>query len=163
MTRTFTATGFDEVPTGMYVVEFAEIKDKTATFTEDGVEKTREYMSWWLPIKEGEHEGRMLFANVSNSFGPKSKLRRWAENMTGRTFEDGDEFDVDELVGKRYQAMVENVKKGDREYANVVGLYQLRDTDGDLKPKGVETNGKLGGHSGELSPEDEKDFAEAPF
>jgi hypothetical protein len=134
MARTFTATGYDVVPPGMYVVEFEQIKDKTTTFTEDdGTEKTREYMSWSLPIAEGPYKDRLLFANVSNSFGPKSKLRKWAEQMIGHEIEEGEYFDVDDLVGKRYQAMVENVRNGKETYANVVGLYAVRDTDGGLR------------------------------
>jgi hypothetical protein len=117
----YTATDYEPVPPGLYTARLEEIEEATG---EHGT-----YYRWPFVIEdEGEHEGRKVFANVSDKFGPQSKARRWCEQMIGRVIRKGEQFDTDVLLNKSYHIMVSNTPEDERGrvYDNVENVHRVR-------------------------------------
>jgi hypothetical protein len=104
---TYTATDYEPVPPGLYTARLETIEEATS---QHGI-----YYRWQFVIEdEGDYEGRSVYANVSDKFGPQSKARRWCEQMIGRAIRKGEEFDTDALLGKAYHIMVTNTPEDER-------------------------------------------------
>jgi len=126
----------DPIPPGLYEGELKTITEKTSFFknADTGEEERRTYYQWGFQIRnDEEYGGRWINANVSSSFGPKSKQRQWVESMLGRTLATGEEFDTDDLIGGIYHLTVHNQKKGDRTFAEISSVKKIRSQSGSSK------------------------------
>jgi hypothetical protein len=104
---TYTATDYEPVPPGLYMARLEEIKEAKS---QHGV-----YYRWKFVIEdESAQEGRSVYANVSDKFGPQSKARQWCEQMIGRAIRKGEQFDTDALLDGSYQIMVVNSPEDER-------------------------------------------------
>jgi hypothetical protein len=104
---TYTATDYEPVPLGLYMARLEEIKEAKS---QHGV-----YYRWKFVIEdESAQEGRSVYANVSDKFGPQSKARQWCEQMIGRAIRKGEQFDTDALLDGSYQIMVVNSPEDER-------------------------------------------------
>ncbi len=128
MTPTYTVEDPEPVPTGLYEAELKAIIEKTAFFKNDNdEEERRRYYQWQFDIvNDEEFAGRKLFVNVSDAFGPKAKQRQFVESMIGRPLKAGEEFNTDDLIGGVYHVTVHHKTKGDRTYAEVTSINQIR-------------------------------------
>jgi len=118
---TYTATDYEPVPPGLYTARLEEINEAQS---QHGI-----YYRWRFVIEdEGEYNGREVYANVSDKFGPQSKARRWCEQMVGRVVRKGEQFDTDVLLGQPYHIMVSNTPEDERGrvYDNVENVHRFR-------------------------------------
>jgi hypothetical protein len=129
----YKATDYDPVPPGLYTARLEDTEEATG---EHGI-----YYRWQFVIEdEGEHEGRKVFANVSDKFGPQSKARRWCEQMIGRVIRKGEQFDTDALLNKSYHIMVSNTPEDERGrvFDNVENVHRVRSKEGTKAEKADE-------------------------
>jgi hypothetical protein len=108
MGHTITATDYDLLDTGTYGVEWKKIGDpemgefgrfiKIAFTICDATD--------WEIIYGANGDPFELVAQASYKLTKGSKLRDWCEATLGRPIEDGEEFDLDSLVGKRALAAI---------------------------------------------------------
>jgi hypothetical protein len=129
---TYIATDYEPVPPGLHTAKLENIEEATS---QHGT-----YFRWCFVIEEEvEQEGRKVYANVSDKFGPQSKARRWCEQMIGRTIRKGEQFDTDALLGCSYHIMVSNTSEDERGrvYDNGESVHAVRSQD-DPKPQKTE-------------------------
>jgi hypothetical protein len=118
---TYTATEYEPVPPGLYTARLEKIEEATS---QHGT-----YYRWQFVIEDDdEFEGREVYANVSDKFGPQSKARQWCEQMIGRTIRKGEQFNTDVLLGHSYHIMVTNTPEDERGrvYDNVDNVHKVR-------------------------------------
>lgn len=121
---------------GNYVPVEEGLYDATITRYEDS-EPHAEYgpgVKVFFQIDEtddaGEDGGRELSGLASVKFSEKAKLRLWSEAAIGRKIEPDEEFELDQIVGKRVKIKVVHVHKGDKVYDRIDDVIPMR------KPKG---------------------------
>jgi len=88
------------VPEGMYVVKLTKLEPQTHAQWGEGIK-------WNFEITEGEHAGVNITAISSTKVSPKSKIFSWVQSF-GITLEAGQEFDLEELIGRVVHAKVQN-------------------------------------------------------
>ena len=118
---TYMATDYEPVPPGLYTAKLKKI--------EEAESQHGTYYRWEFVIEdEGDQEGRPVYTNVSDKFGPQSKARRWCEQMIGRAIRKGEQFDTDALLGNSYHIMVTNTPADERGrvYDNVENVHRIR-------------------------------------
>lgn len=71
----------------------------------------------------GEFDGREMSGLCSVKFSAKSKLRVWVEAAIGRKVEDGEDFNLDEIIGRPVMMQVVHRKTADRSYDNIGMLF----------------------------------------
>lgn len=103
---------------GVYVARVSSIEEKEGRWGT--------FLSWAFQIDdpESEHDGRVILGMTPSRWAEGEKTDRWLQAF-GISANVGDEFDLDELVGKRVQIMVQNRTQGDREFSNVISLKPL--------------------------------------
>jgi hypothetical protein len=116
----YTATDYEPLDPGLYVGRFVEVREAKS---EHGA-----YYRWIFEIRDEEHGGRQIHANVSDKFGPGSKARQWVEAMIGRRLANGERFDTDDLIGQDFHVTVVNVEKDGRTYDNIASVNAIRKT-----------------------------------
>lgn len=114
----YTATDYEPLDPGLYVGRFIEVREAKS---EHGT-----YYRWVFEIKDEDHKGRQIHANVSDKFGPSSKARQWAELMISRPLQNGERFDTDDLIGRDFHLTIVNVEKDGRAYDNVTSVNAIR-------------------------------------
>lgn len=94
-----TESEFEMVPEGDIVK--AKVKSIEGPVTIQWGDKSFERFNWKFEITEGEYKGFHINDGTSPKFSvdPPSKLYEWACMLLGRTFEVGETFDTDDLVG----------------------------------------------------------------
>ena len=76
----------------------------------------REYLSYAKANADGTN-----YKEIWNA--PKAKARPFLHALAGRTIEDGEPLDLDELIGKRFKG---TVKEKDNGYPTIVGPIAMR-------------------------------------
>ena len=116
-----TAQGYELLPPGQYVLEVVE------------AEPVNEYgpqLKLRLRVAEGEHEGFEFvdYPNRGAEDGVKVGTKAWDifEACLNTHLAPDEELDTDELIGKRFQAMVSVKKtgKGNRTEHGTIGPYR---------------------------------------
>ena len=116
-----TAQGYELLPAGQYVLEVVE------------AEPVNEYgpqLKLRLRVAEGEHEGFEFvdYPNRGAEDGVKVGTKAWDifEACLNTHLAPDEELDTDELIGKRFQAMVSVKKtgKGNRTEHGTIGPYR---------------------------------------
>jgi len=104
-----TATDFRAIPAGEYQARIRRIEPGEGTYGP--------YLKFEFEImNDPDYAGEIIFALASETFSPKSKLRGWVQTLTGRTFEEGDPFDTDDILRLpcRISLTVESTEGGER-------------------------------------------------
>ncbi len=143
------AQGYELLEPGRYVLEVAE------------AEPVNEYgpqLKLKLRVAEGEHRGFEFvdYPNRGAEDGLKVGTKAWDifEACLDTRLAPDEELDTDELIGKRFQAMVSVKKtgKGNRTEHGTIGPYRPKKARLDEEPKAKEPNNS-----------DEEDFKDLPF
>lgn len=87
-------------PVGMYKLRFVELKETEHPEYGPGLE-------WKFEITEGEHKGKVVSRTTAPVPTPKNSCGTIVKSLTGGAFSVGQELDVDSLVGRHFQGMVE--------------------------------------------------------
>jgi len=108
-TLEFTATSSQLPPLGFYYGILTNITDMGKSETQYGVQhqvrleiRTTAIQALDDPDEEDEaveYIDQDVYAYANLSFGPRSKLRRWASQILGREIEDGERISADMLCG----------------------------------------------------------------
>jgi hypothetical protein len=118
-----TAQGYDLLDSGRYVLEVVEAE----TVNEYGPQ-----LRLRLRVAEGEHEGFEFtdYPNRGAEDGVKVGTKAWDlfEACLDRRLSPDEELDTEDLVGKRYEAMVVAKKtgKGNRTEHGTIGPHRLK-------------------------------------
>ena len=139
----YTTTDYEPLDPGLYVGRLVEVREAKS---EHGT-----YYRWIFEIRDEGYEGRQIYANVSDKFGPSSKARQWVESMIGRRLANGELFDTDILIGQDFHVTVVNVDKDGRTYDNVASVNAIR------KAKAAKNE------EPEADEQDEEEFANLPI
>ncbi len=90
----------------------ARLQDVTMrTFTWDGEEV--EKLKWTVVITDpGPWQGKELFGDTSTNFTvhPNCKAYNWAKALTGKSYDNGEELDTDDLLGLPCRVMIGHKK-----------------------------------------------------
>lgn len=110
---------FPTIPADAYVVECTGINENP---------NDRYGATWNLEftiLTEGEYKGMKVWGKVSAVLSPGNKLDRWLQAMGITTLEIGEEFDSDEVIGRKCKVVIKNNKSGDKIYSNVDDILEL--------------------------------------
>jgi hypothetical protein len=144
-----TAQGYELLPPGQYVLEVAEA---------DPVDEYDPQLRLRLRVAEGEHEGFEFvdYPNRGAMDGVKVGTKAWDifEACLNTRLAPDEELDTDELIGKRFQAMVSVKKtgKGNRTEHGTIGPHRPNKAQPKEEPKAKEPDDS-----------DEEDFKDVPF
>lgn len=93
-----TSAGGLEIPEGEVLdARLANVELHEFTYGGQNIQKLR----WKFIVSGGEWEGKEIQGQTSTNFvaHPGCKAYNWATAISGRTFEEGEELDTDELIG----------------------------------------------------------------
>ena len=144
-----TAQGYELLPPGRYVLEVVE------------AEPVNEYgpqLRLRLRVAEGEHEGFEFvdYPNRGAEDGVKVSTKAWDiyEACLDRHIAPDEVLDTDELIGKKFEAMVSVKKtgKGNRTEHGTIGPHRPKKVLPEEEPKAKEPNDS-----------DEEDFRDLPL
>lgn len=131
-----TATSSALPPLGFYVGKLTAIEDAGKSTGKYGEQhqvrliiRLREVFSLDDPDSEeaaDEYIGTDLWAFANLMFTPRSKLRGWCSEIAGREIEDGEDFDVNEIIGRDVRVHIGKNTEGN---PSVQGLTRY------IKPK----------------------------
>ncbi len=143
-----TAQGYELLDSGRYVLEVVEA---------EAVNEYGPQLRLKLRVAEGEHEGFEFvdYPNRGAEDGVKVGTKAWDvfEACLNRRLSPDEELDTEDLIGKRFEAMVvvKKTGKGNRTEHGTIGPYRLKKAEPKDEPKGEE------------SGSDEDDFGDLPF
>src|SRR5918994_3914052 len=126
------AQGYELLDTGRYVLEVVEAEP---------VDEYGPQLKLRLRVAEGEHEGFEFidFPNRGAESGVKVGTKAWDifEACLNQRLSADEELDTDDLVGKRFEAMVVTKKtgKGNRTEHGTIGPHQPKETQLKKGPK----------------------------
>jgi ribonuclease HI len=103
------------LPEDVYVVALLSVEEQEGAYGEQFV--------WQLQVAEGEYEGATLKAWTNASTAVNSKAVKWASAFAGRPFRQGEEIDLQALVGRRARAVVsQKLAQNGNTYARVTDI-----------------------------------------
>jgi len=103
------------LPEDVYVVALLAVEAQNGAYGEQFV--------WQLQVAEGEYEGATLKAWTNASTAVNSKAVKWASAFAGRPFRQGEEIDLQALVGRRARAVVsQKLAQNGNTYARVTDI-----------------------------------------
>lgn len=108
---TVTINEFEAIPTGEYTVNIVDYKQETGQFGEQ--------FHFTIEVIGGEYADRQLHYWTPVTGGMKGKLFKMA-SAVGIALDAGDEFDLDDLVGKRCMATVVVKERADGTEGNKI-------------------------------------------
>jgi hypothetical protein len=128
MTLEFETTSGVQWEPGPYEGHLTKIEKRFKQFRneEDGTVENRDFLIWYFGIDEEGFENVTLTAVSSNSWGPKSKARAWANAILRRELEDGEKFTADDLYNKPVIINVVLKNKSNGTFAEVESLAPVR-------------------------------------
>lgn len=103
--------------------------DYRARYT--GYEKVDEgqhgpFVKHFFTILDEEYAHRSLKGVTSTAFNPMSKLWAWVQALLGRSIEDGEEIDLDDLVGRECWLDIEHQRTDRGVFERIVGVRPIR-------------------------------------
>lgn len=133
-----TGSGFDTLPMDKYTVQCIDVNlVKQQKFQSNEEEDVLNYQfvvldNKTLPKKEGETEekstrGKYLWKRCRLALNDRSWLGKLAKAAFGRDLAKGEieTFDVEAIVGKQIDVMVEEVTKNEKTYNNIVSFNKV--------------------------------------
>jgi len=146
-----TAQGYELLDSGQYVLEVVEA---------EAVDEYGPQLKLKLRVAEGEHEGFEFidFPNRGVESGVKVGTKAWDvfEACLNQRLSPDEELDTEDLISKKFEAMVVPKKtgKGNRTEHGTIGPH---------RPKKAESKGELKVQKTEVDEDDEDDFKDLPF
>lgn len=117
---------YREVPQDWYTAILEKIEEKTVN-TQEGPQPR---LQWHFRIiDEGDAQDAIVTGMTSLATGRNSTMRKWLKAFY-RPFEEGEEWDLDDCIGKKCSVEVQHSKKtkdDGTKWCNVVGV--IRDPD----------------------------------
>jgi len=104
---------------GVYTAKLNAIEEK------DG--KWGPFLSWAFKIddSDSDFDGVVVLGMTPTKWAEGEKTDKWLQAF-GVDASVGDDFDLDDIIGKKVQIMVQNKTQGDKEYSNVISLKAMR-------------------------------------
>ncbi|MCL6474428.1 MAG: DUF669 domain-containing protein [Firmicutes bacterium] len=135
----------EPLPTGEYLVRVASITEKEGKYSLQ--------LQWMFRVLEPGYEGRELIAYTNATNSTTAKLAQWARAL-GCEVVPGEEFDTDELVGRKAIAVVvvKPSQQGNR-YNHVENLLPVRQK----KPVAVSAKAESEAEERDYFSEEEED------
>lgn len=119
-------TEFVTIPEGTLLsAQLEEVELRTFEWEGKDIEKLR----WNFLIIDEDYTNKKINGETSNTFTnhPNCKAMKWAMALSGRTFEEGEELDTDDLMGlKGIIAVVNKKGKDDRIWHNVGDVFAAK-------------------------------------
>jgi len=111
-TFTFSKGQFD-VPEGKYACRFLGIKmlDDTGAKDKDG-KPLPPAMAWEFQVSEGEHAGKKVDRVTGRQPPPRSGCGKMLAAVTDQILKDGQQYDINGLIGQPYRVTVEEKPTG---------------------------------------------------
>lgn len=109
---------------GAHVATIESVHDLGIQETSYGP-KHKVRITWLLDEKSEDGQTLKTFQSFTKSWGDKSNLRKAARSILGR--DPGDEYDTNELVGKRATLVLGHDEVNGKTYANVRAILTLRE------------------------------------
>ncbi len=107
-----------QLPDDVYVVKLLSVEEQEGAFGPQLV--------WQLEVTDGEYAGAKLKAWSNSTTALNSKTVKWASVLAGHSYRQGDEVDLQTLVGKRARAVVsQKAGPNGNAYARVTDLLPL--------------------------------------
>jgi hypothetical protein len=105
-----------------------EIGDYRATFTryEEDEGMHGPMIKWFFELDDEDYPGRTISGISSTAFNPMSKMYAWVQALMGRPIEDGEEIDLDDLVGRQVMIDVDHKQTERGTFERIAGLRPVR-------------------------------------
>ncbi len=84
------------------------------------------FVKWYFEVLDEEYAGRSLKGVTSTSFNPLSKMWAWVQALLARPIEDGEEIDLDDLVGREVMLDIEHQKTERGTFERIAGVRPVR-------------------------------------
>ena len=114
-----------------------EVGDYRATFTryeeDEGIHGPM--VKWFFDLQDEDYEGRSISGISSTSFNPMSKMWAWVQALLGRPIEDGEEIDLDELIGREVMIDVDHKQTERGTFERIASLRPVRKRSSKKKKK----------------------------
>lgn len=116
-------------PFGLYVMEVTEVGDPEMSDNTNGEYEAKEQVKFTFKILKVIHSdddeaeefiGETTYGWANFTFGPKAKLRAWAQALLGREIEDGESVSGEMLIGKRATVTIGPTQTGRRKVATLM-------------------------------------------
>lgn len=134
-----------------------EAGDYRAVFTryeeDEGIHG--EMIKWFFDCEDEDYPGRTISGISSTAFNPMSKMYAWVGALMGRPIEDGEEIDLDSLVGREVMIDVDHKQTERGTFERIAGLRPVRKKKAKKAPEPEPET--------EEEDDDEIDFSQAPF
>ena len=137
-------------------MEVSDYRDKFTGYEEDeGIHGP--FVKWYFEVLDEEYPGRSLKGISSTAFNPMSKMWAWVQALLGRPIEDGEELELDDLIGRECLLDIDHHKTERGTFERIVGVRPTR------KKRHPQQGAGQEGH--DSNPENFKGsgFVEAPF
>ena len=92
------------------------------------------FVKLFFELLDEEHAGKILTGIAYTKFNPMSKLFAWTQALLGRPIEDGEEIDLDDLVGRECMLDIEHRKTERGTFERVVAVRPVRKKKGKPEP-----------------------------
>jgi hypothetical protein len=134
-----------------------EVGDYLAKFTryeeDEGIHGAM--VKWFFTLEDEDYSGRTISGISSTSFNPMSKMWAWVQALLARPIEDGEEIDLDDLIGRQVMIDVDHKQTERGTFERIASLRPVRrKKKRQPEPEPVEEEG---------DDEEEDDLSEAPF
>lgn len=127
MSWTLEATTSSMPPVGRYVADIKDLSDpEPPQMTEYGDTDQVKFTFTIVKVVDSddddaeEYVGQDTYGWCNFTFGPRAKLRKWAQAALGREITDGENISRDDLVGKRVRLDIGLTKTGKRKVAELM-------------------------------------------
>lgn len=108
--------------------EAMDVGDYRAKFTryeeDEGIHG--EMIKWFFDCQDEDYEGRTISGISSTAFNPMSKMYAWVQALMGRPIEDGEEIDLDDLIGREVMIDVDHKLTERGTFERIAGLRPVR-------------------------------------
>jgi hypothetical protein len=136
-------------------IELGDYRAKFTRYEEDeGIHGAM--VKWFFDLQDEDYQGRSISGISSTAFNPMSKMWAWVQALLGRPIEDGEEIDLDDLIGREVMIDVDHKQTERGTFEKIAGLRPVRRKKKRPEPEPVE-------EEDEEEEDEDSDLSEAPF
>jgi hypothetical protein len=117
---------YEKATEGLHNLIVSKVEDLGVLDSKNGPKQFVRIVSTVLDQKDKEGKAIEVFQRFSASLGAKSFLTKFLGQLGYTNV--GTEFDIEELVGVKYQAVIEHTEKDGQTYANVASVIKQKKT-----------------------------------
>lgn len=117
---------YEKATEGLHNLIVSKVEDLGVLDSKNGPKQFIRIVSTVLDQKDKEGKAIEVFQRFSASLGAKSFLTKFLGQLGYTNV--GTEFDIEELVGVKYQAVIEHTEKDGQTYANVASVIKQKKT-----------------------------------